>query len=285
MKSEHLNPPPLSVHRNSCAELVQSLEVVTLPGDVPVKRFAQQHCLPTHNWPPNNVDGRFDVGVVVSFGCLLPQRLITKFPQWVPVFVGVVWSWNQSCCVNPLQRPCKWLKFSSDSVSLSVSYSLSHYQSHCPCVHSFCLSLCFTLFLTLCFALCLTLCAALCPTFHVSRPSHVSLTPYHTLCQSLCHSPCLTLYAPLFVSVSVLSLPLSLSLCNSWVVITPLRLILCLTLHLTVCYTLPISLSISVSLSLLKTVSLFMSLTLSHCTNFCATINLTLYVPSLCLTF
>lgn len=59
---------------------MDTLEVVTLSGDIPVKRFAQQNQLPLHGWPPDNVDGQFDVGVVVSFGCLLPERLISKFP-------------------------------------------------------------------------------------------------------------------------------------------------------------------------------------------------------------
>ncbi|GAA6222942.1 methionyl-tRNA formyltransferase, mitochondrial [Lates japonicus] len=70
----------LTSSRNSSEEVVKSLEVVTLSGDVPVKRFAQQNHLPVHSWPPDNVDGQFDVGVVVSFGCLLPERLINKFP-------------------------------------------------------------------------------------------------------------------------------------------------------------------------------------------------------------
>ncbi|XP_074522967.1 methionyl-tRNA formyltransferase, mitochondrial [Halichoeres trimaculatus] len=73
----------LTSSRNSSGKLLKSLEVVTLPGDVPVKRFALQHCLPIHSWPPNNVDGHFDVGVVVSFGCLLPQKLINKFPHGI----------------------------------------------------------------------------------------------------------------------------------------------------------------------------------------------------------
>ena len=59
---------------------MESLEVVTLSGDAPVKRFAQRNHLPLHSWPPGNVDGRFDVGVVVSFGRLLPERLINMFP-------------------------------------------------------------------------------------------------------------------------------------------------------------------------------------------------------------
>ncbi|XP_073319837.1 methionyl-tRNA formyltransferase, mitochondrial [Pagrus major] len=63
--------------------LVESLEVVTLSGNVPVKKFAQENQLPLHSWPPDNVDGRFDVGVVVSFGCLLHETLINKFPHGI----------------------------------------------------------------------------------------------------------------------------------------------------------------------------------------------------------
>uniref|UniRef100_I3KBC1 Methionyl-tRNA formyltransferase, mitochondrial n=1 Tax=Oreochromis niloticus TaxID=8128 RepID=I3KBC1_ORENI len=63
--------------------IVETLEVVTLAGDVPVKRFAQENHLPLHSWPPDDVNGRFDVGVVVSFGCLLPERLIRKFPYGI----------------------------------------------------------------------------------------------------------------------------------------------------------------------------------------------------------
>ncbi|XP_030269986.1 methionyl-tRNA formyltransferase, mitochondrial isoform X4 [Sparus aurata] len=63
--------------------IVESLEVVTLSGNVPVKKFAQQNQLPLHSWPPDNLDGRFDVGVVVSFGCLLHETLINKFPHGI----------------------------------------------------------------------------------------------------------------------------------------------------------------------------------------------------------
>lgn len=72
----------LTSSRSSSEGIVESLEVVTLSGDVPVKRFAQQNHLPVHSWPPN-VDGQFDVGVVVSFGCLLHERLINKFPYGI----------------------------------------------------------------------------------------------------------------------------------------------------------------------------------------------------------
>ncbi|XP_037608269.1 methionyl-tRNA formyltransferase, mitochondrial [Sebastes umbrosus] len=73
----------LTSSRSSSEGIVESLEVVTLSGDVPVKRFALQNHLPVHSWPPDNVDGRFDVGVVVSFGCLLHERLINKFPYGI----------------------------------------------------------------------------------------------------------------------------------------------------------------------------------------------------------
>ncbi|XP_035508482.1 methionyl-tRNA formyltransferase, mitochondrial [Morone saxatilis] len=73
----------LNCSRSSSGGVVESLEVVTLSGDVPVKRFAQQNRLPLHSWPPDKVDGQFDVGVVVSFGCLLPEKLINKFPHGI----------------------------------------------------------------------------------------------------------------------------------------------------------------------------------------------------------
>lgn len=73
----------LASSRSSSEGVVESIEVVTLPGDVPVKSFAQQNHLQVHSWPHDSVDGQFDVGVVVSFGCLLPERLISKFPYGV----------------------------------------------------------------------------------------------------------------------------------------------------------------------------------------------------------
>lgn len=60
---------------------MESIEVVTLSGDVPVKMFAQENHLSIHDWPPKIVNGQFDIGVVVSFGCLIHDRIIKKFPQ------------------------------------------------------------------------------------------------------------------------------------------------------------------------------------------------------------
>ncbi|XP_015248266.1 PREDICTED: methionyl-tRNA formyltransferase, mitochondrial [Cyprinodon variegatus] len=73
----------LTLCRNSSDGVVEKLEVVTLPGDLPVKRFAQENQLPLHSWPPHDVEGQFDVGVVVSFGRLLHGELIDKFPYGI----------------------------------------------------------------------------------------------------------------------------------------------------------------------------------------------------------
>ncbi|KAM8890430.1 methionyl-tRNA formyltransferase, mitochondrial [Synchiropus picturatus] len=73
----------LAASRASGEGLLKTLEVVTLGGEVPVRRFAAQHQLPVHSWPLGETEGRFDVGVVVSFGCLLPERLIRTFPHGI----------------------------------------------------------------------------------------------------------------------------------------------------------------------------------------------------------
>lgn len=60
--------------------VLDSLEVVTLSNNVPVRKFAEQHELRVHEWPRVESSGQFDVGVVVSFGCLLQESLINTFP-------------------------------------------------------------------------------------------------------------------------------------------------------------------------------------------------------------
>ncbi|KAM9824989.1 methionyl-tRNA formyltransferase, mitochondrial isoform 1-T1 [Syngnathus typhle] len=69
----------LAAERSRAGSAVSSLEVATLSADVPVADFARRQRLALHAWPPADVDGRFDVGVVVSFGCLLHQTFIDKF--------------------------------------------------------------------------------------------------------------------------------------------------------------------------------------------------------------
>uniref|UniRef100_A0A3Q2ZZ51 methionyl-tRNA formyltransferase n=1 Tax=Kryptolebias marmoratus TaxID=37003 RepID=A0A3Q2ZZ51_KRYMA len=73
----------LTDSRNSSEGLVETLDVVTIHGDVPVRRFAEQNQLRVHSWPPDVAEGQFDVGVVVSFGHLLRQRLINMFPYGI----------------------------------------------------------------------------------------------------------------------------------------------------------------------------------------------------------
>uniref|UniRef100_A0A8C6VQZ5 methionyl-tRNA formyltransferase n=1 Tax=Naja naja TaxID=35670 RepID=A0A8C6VQZ5_NAJNA len=64
--------------------LVDHLEVVTLPPShskvLPVKKYAEQLQLPIHIWPDVGAWETFDVGVVASFGRLLSEDLIQKFP-------------------------------------------------------------------------------------------------------------------------------------------------------------------------------------------------------------
>ncbi|XP_022520883.2 methionyl-tRNA formyltransferase, mitochondrial isoform X1 [Astyanax mexicanus] len=63
--------------------LVDLLEVVTLSNSVPVQKYAEQHELRVHNWPDVDFSGQFDVGVVVSFGCLLKEHVISRFPYGI----------------------------------------------------------------------------------------------------------------------------------------------------------------------------------------------------------
>lgn len=49
------------------------------PRGLPVKQFALQTQLQVHEWPDVG-SGDYDVGVVASFGRLLSEALILKFP-------------------------------------------------------------------------------------------------------------------------------------------------------------------------------------------------------------
>ncbi|XP_033983178.1 methionyl-tRNA formyltransferase, mitochondrial [Trematomus bernacchii] len=78
--------------------VVETLEVVVSAGGRPVKRFRSTNQLPSTAGPPLSVDGQFDVGGGVSFGCLLPEKLINNgilnvhpslLPRWrgpAPIF-------------------------------------------------------------------------------------------------------------------------------------------------------------------------------------------------------
>uniref|UniRef100_A0A8C5P465 Methionyl-tRNA formyltransferase, mitochondrial n=1 Tax=Jaculus jaculus TaxID=51337 RepID=A0A8C5P465_JACJA len=67
-------------------ELIEKLEVVTVPSPspkgLPVKQYAVESQLPVYEWPDVG-SGEYDVGVVASFGRLLSEALILKFPYGI----------------------------------------------------------------------------------------------------------------------------------------------------------------------------------------------------------
>ncbi|OCT89819.1 methionyl-tRNA formyltransferase, mitochondrial [Xenopus laevis] len=67
--------------------IIGRLEVVTLPTylpkGLPVKNYAVNHGIPFHVWPQTGQCEQFDVGVVASFGRLLSEDLILKFPYGI----------------------------------------------------------------------------------------------------------------------------------------------------------------------------------------------------------
>ncbi|XP_051836813.1 methionyl-tRNA formyltransferase, mitochondrial isoform X2 [Antechinus flavipes] len=80
-----------AARENKGDQLVENLEVVTVPTPspkgLPVKSFALQSQLPLYEWPDVG-SGEFDVGVVASFGRLLNEELILKFPYYLPRWRG-----------------------------------------------------------------------------------------------------------------------------------------------------------------------------------------------------
>ncbi|XP_007166072.2 methionyl-tRNA formyltransferase, mitochondrial isoform X2 [Balaenoptera acutorostrata] len=75
-----------AARENKGEELIDNLEVVTVPSPspkrLPVKQYAVQSQLPVYEWPDVG-SGEYDVGVVASFGRLLSEALILKFPYGV----------------------------------------------------------------------------------------------------------------------------------------------------------------------------------------------------------
>ncbi|XP_021482694.1 methionyl-tRNA formyltransferase, mitochondrial [Meriones unguiculatus] len=71
---------------NKEEKLIEKLEVVTIPSPnprgLPVKQYAMQSQLPVYEWPDVGA-GEYDVGVVASFGRLLSEDLILKFPYGI----------------------------------------------------------------------------------------------------------------------------------------------------------------------------------------------------------
>ncbi|XP_012583979.1 PREDICTED: LOW QUALITY PROTEIN: methionyl-tRNA formyltransferase, mitochondrial [Condylura cristata] len=75
-----------AARENKEEELIEKLEVVTVPSPspkgLPVKQYAVQSQLPVYEWPDVG-PGEYDVGVVASFGRLLSEALILKFPYGI----------------------------------------------------------------------------------------------------------------------------------------------------------------------------------------------------------
>ncbi|XP_053321542.1 methionyl-tRNA formyltransferase, mitochondrial [Spea bombifrons] len=67
--------------------VVGRLEVVTLPSSLPkglpVRNYAADQGIPVHEWPSTGCCDQFDIGVVASFGRLLSEDLILKFPYGI----------------------------------------------------------------------------------------------------------------------------------------------------------------------------------------------------------
>jgi len=65
--------------------IISKVDVVTTSTDSGnnVNNFAKEEKLDVYNWPVNTtlLDGKYDIGVVVSFGRLIPEKIIKCFPQ------------------------------------------------------------------------------------------------------------------------------------------------------------------------------------------------------------
>ncbi|KAK6184660.1 hypothetical protein SNE40_007091 [Patella caerulea] len=63
--------------------LVNKLEVVCNPGQSTIRQYAVQFHLKIHDWPVNIKKGKYDVGVLASFGRLIPASVINSFPYGI----------------------------------------------------------------------------------------------------------------------------------------------------------------------------------------------------------
>ncbi|KAL7294811.1 hypothetical protein TKK_0011741 [Trichogramma kaykai] len=63
-------------------KLVRHLEIVTAyqGQENCLTKYARKNKIPLHVWPPEISEGKFDIGIVVSFGHLIPEKIINKFP-------------------------------------------------------------------------------------------------------------------------------------------------------------------------------------------------------------
>lgn len=60
---------------------LSNLDVVTGPKINPIRKFAERENLKIYDWPYKVPDKHeYDLGVVVSFGHLIPENIIKLFP-------------------------------------------------------------------------------------------------------------------------------------------------------------------------------------------------------------
>lgn len=69
--------------------LINKLEVVTSMKNKAnvVHKFAKDKKITVHNWPYIVPKDAFHIGIVVSFGHLIPESVINKFPLLVQQFM------------------------------------------------------------------------------------------------------------------------------------------------------------------------------------------------------
>ncbi|XP_035232040.1 methionyl-tRNA formyltransferase, mitochondrial-like isoform X2 [Stegodyphus dumicola] len=68
LNNNRLSPSP--------SKVVKSLDIVCIKTDCRVRRYAELHNLTVHTWPYDVPVGVYDVGIVVSFGHLIPSESI-----------------------------------------------------------------------------------------------------------------------------------------------------------------------------------------------------------------
>ncbi|KAF7264712.1 hypothetical protein GWI33_022542 [Rhynchophorus ferrugineus] len=67
----------LNEHKHT--NTIKVLDVVTNSNKNPIWKYSEEHKLNIINWPPEIYQNYYDLGVVVSFGYLIPEQIINKF--------------------------------------------------------------------------------------------------------------------------------------------------------------------------------------------------------------
>ncbi|KAL3887366.1 hypothetical protein ACJMK2_027308 [Sinanodonta woodiana] len=65
------------------SRLVETLEVVSIKGQTPVRKYSEEVGLCVYDWPFKSVIDQYDVGVVISFGHMIPDSIIHMFPYGI----------------------------------------------------------------------------------------------------------------------------------------------------------------------------------------------------------